>query len=66
MTDAPTLSPAQAQFADTHGSSGSVRPGRPDNGSVYIYREREGCTDRWLVARNGIELEWTLLRYAAA
>ena len=66
MTDTPTLTAAQALFADAHGSSGSVRPARPRNGSVYIYREREGCTDRWLVARNGTELEWTLLRYAAA
>ena len=65
MTDAPILSPAQARFADTHGSSGYVRPGRPETGSVYMYRERQGCTDRWLVAKNGDELDWTVLRYYA-
>ena len=66
MRDVPTLSPAQARFADAHGSNGYVRPAGPDNGSVYMYRERLGCTDRWLVAINGEKLDWTLLRYAAA
>ena len=66
MTHAPMLSPAQARFADADGSSGYVRPGRPENGSVYMYRERQGCTDRWLVASDGVELDWTLLRYDSA
>ena len=63
MSD-PPLTSAQARFAVSHGSSGYVRPGRPAYGAVYMYREREGCTDRWLVASDGAQLEWTLLSYA--
>jgi hypothetical protein len=31
-----------------------------------MYREREGCTDRWLIATDGVQLDWTLLHYGAA
>ena len=31
-----------------------------------MYRERQGCTDRWLVASDGAELDWTLLHYNSA
>jgi hypothetical protein len=63
MTDAWPLSPAQARFADANKSHHYISA-VADDGCVYMYREGAECTDRWLVAQDGTQLEWERLSYA--
>ena len=35
-----------------------------DDGCVYMYRENDSHTERWLVAPDGTKLEWERLHYA--
>jgi hypothetical protein len=63
MATPSTLSPAQARFADAHQSNKYVQPAPPTHGCGFVYRERQGCTDRWLVAPDGAQLDWTAMRH---
>jgi hypothetical protein len=63
MTNQWPLSAAQAAFADAN-EARHYMSGVADDGCVYMYRELEGCTDRWLVAPDGTQLEWERLNYA--
>ena len=60
----PPLSQAQAQFAEAHEPIGEMQPGWAPEGSVFMYRERPGCTDRWHVAADGTQLDADCLHYA--
>ena len=63
MTTVWPLSPAQARFADAN-ESHHYMSAVADDRCVYMYREVEGCTERWLVAQDGTQLEWERLHYA--
>jgi hypothetical protein len=62
MINPSPLSTAQARFADAH-ESHEHSPAQAASGCVFMYRERPGRTERWLVARDGTQLEWERLRY---
>jgi hypothetical protein len=62
MTHPSLLSPEQAAFAAAHEFSDHMPVASPEGG-VYVYRVDGGCsTERWLVARDGTELDWERLR----
>jgi hypothetical protein len=53
---------AQARFADANGCR-HYMSSVADDRCVYMYRENDGCTERWLVAPDGTKLEWERLHY---
>jgi hypothetical protein len=55
------LSKPQARFAAAKQSSYNEFALSGD--SVFVYREGRWFTDRWLVARDGRQLEWERLSY---
>jgi hypothetical protein len=63
ITNPWPLSAAQARFADAN-ECRHYMSAVADDGCVYMYRELEGCTERWLVAPDGTQLEWERLNYA--
>ncbi len=63
MIHASSLSPAQARFAEAHQATDFLRYGASPAGSVYVYREQPGCTERWHVALDGTELDSDRLHY---
>jgi hypothetical protein len=63
MTEPWPLSAAQARFAEANESQ-HYMSAVADDGCVYMYREGTDCTQRWLVAPDGTELEWERLNYA--
>jgi hypothetical protein len=61
MIDRSLLSKPQARFAAAKQSSYNEFASSGD--SVFMYREGQWFTDRWLVARDGKQLEWERLSY---
>jgi hypothetical protein len=63
ITNPWPLSAAQARFADAN-ECRHYLSAVADDGCVYMYRENNGWTQRWLVAPDGTELERERLHYA--
>ena len=61
MIDRSLLSKPQARFAAAKQSTYNESASSGD--SVFMYREGQWFTDRWLVARDGKQLEWERLSY---
>ena len=57
------LTPAQARFADAHESHEHLGAA---HGRVFIYCEQGLRTERWLVAPDGTELDWTRMERTPA
>jgi hypothetical protein len=62
MNKTAPLSEAQARFADANEATYSGPPS--STGCVFIYCEEPMSTRRWLVARDGTQLETERLSHA--